>query len=135
MNSVFLCQHHASGHSEADDIGPSLRKIEYVRVEQRAGDVLGNDDKTNPRRKTAATTQQQMGDPHGPEYRNTKDAELYSNSQRLIMRIGSGHACCTGLTSGGFFKQRADRAGPVTDHRRLPYELSRLFPEFQPFAG
>ncbi len=97
--------------------------------------VLDDNDKTDPCGKAVAAKQQEMGNPHGPQHRNTEDAELYSDGKRLIVRIGSGDACGTGLTGGGFFKQRADRAGPVTDHRRLPYELGRFFPEFQPFAG
>ena len=75
-----------------------------------------------------------MGDPHRPQHGNTDHAELYSDGKRLIVRIGSGDAGGTGLTGGGFFKQRSDRSGAVTDHRRLPNEFDRLFPEFQPFA-
>ena len=123
-------------HADTDRINPTLREIEQMGIEERTGDVLGDNDKTDPRGKiVVAAKQQEMGHPHGPQHGNAKDAKLYSDGKCLIVRIGGSDARGTGLTGGGFFKQRADRAGPVTDHRRLPYELSRLFPEFQPFAG
>src|SRR5436190_2227813 len=89
---IAMLEGNTCRHPNANDIAPALGKIEQVRVEQRADDVLGYDDQSNPRGQSITTKQKKMRYPHGEQRHSPHEAQLNCNAECLIVRILRGQS-------------------------------------------
>jgi hypothetical protein len=64
MDGFFRLGDHATGDADAQHVHPALVKIEQMRIQDRAHDILDHDDEPDPRREAGVTKQQEVGAPH-----------------------------------------------------------------------
>src|SRR5215469_9780400 len=131
LSRVRRAQHHTAGEADAEHIEPTLTEVEQVRVEQRGHDVVGHDQKPEPRDQRIVTKQSEMGEPHRDERGGADEAELDHHRQDLAVRVrsdqrGSGRG--RRITS----EERWYCPRSMADERRLGDESERFLPILDP---
>src|SRR6516164_6426038 len=124
-------QHHTTGEADAEHIEPALTEVEQVRVEQRGHDVVGHDQKPEPRDQRIVTKQSEMGEPHRDERGGADEAELDHHRQDLAVRV-RGDQRGIGRGGGIASEERRDRPRSMADERRLGDESERFLPVLDP---
>ena len=64
-----------------------MRKIEQVRVEQRASDILDDNHQAGPGSQSGPPEQPEMGSPHCPEQSDAEQSQLNCDRQGLVVRV------------------------------------------------
>src|SRR5207302_1822857 len=67
---------HAAKYADSKNVEPTLGKIEEMRIEQRAYDILRDDQEAEPGDQSAAPEQCGVGDPHRDQQDRSEAAEL-----------------------------------------------------------
>ena len=131
-----LLEQHAGRHADAEHVAPAMGKIEQMGIEQRADDVLRRRRRDRPR-------------PQARSPRNTSRCAIHiANSTDGSERAQAGSRrqmsdCADWLTPRPPCRSRpstiaaelvADRAGAVSDQRRVGDKPDRFPPELQPLA-
>src|SRR5262245_34162058 len=75
-----------------------------------------------------------MRNPHREQKCGADETELDRDREYLTMGVGGAQFDRAAVAPGRAPELFADRAGAVTEHRRIGDECDRLAPEFQPQA-
>jgi len=122
--------YHSTGDAHAEDVHPSLVKIEQVRIEQRGKDVLHDHHEADPRRQPLAAKKPQVLPPHRIEHDYPKHAPLDRDVQCLIMWIADDLAAGQNTWTGrGLLEKSARRSGAMSGDRGFGNEPQRFLPE------